>query len=228
MERTTNNTRLNIIRNSFKAAFGLFTFGFGVYLTIQANIGVGPWDVFNLGLSGTFGIKFGTGSIIISLIILAIDILLREPIGIGMFLDAFVVGKTVDLFNWMDLVKPQENPLVGIVMMLAGLFIMGYAQYLYMDAALGCGPRDTLLVALAKRMPKIPIGVISIAILAVVTFVGWRLGGPIGIGTLICAFLTGPIMQLDFKLVNFDATKIVHQNLKESAKVFMNKKVEGN
>ena len=153
MERTTNNTRLNIIRNSFKAAFGLFTFGFGVYLTIQANIGVGPWDVFNLGLSDTFGIKFGTGSIIISLIILAIDVFLREPIGIGMFLDAFVVGKTVDLFNWMDLVKPQENPLVGIVMMLAGLFIMGYAQYLYMDAALGCGPRDTLLVALAKRMP---------------------------------------------------------------------------
>jgi len=228
MERTTNNTRLNIIRNSFKAAFGLFTFGFGVYLTIQANIGVGPWDVLNLGLSGTFGIKFGTGSIIISLIILAIDVLLREPIGIGMFLDAFVVGKTVDLFNWMDMVKPQENPVVGVLMMLAGLFIMGYAQYLYMDAALGCGPRDTLLVALAKRMPKIPIGAISIVILAVVTFAGWRLGGPIGIGTIICAFLTGPIMQLDFKFVKFDATAIEHQNLKESAKVFMNKKVEGN
>lgn len=224
MNKTTNNTRLNIIRNSFKAAFGLFMFGFGVYMTIQANIGVGPWDVLNLGLSGTFGIKFGTGSIIISLLILAIDIFLREPIGIGMFLDAFVVGKTVDLFNWMDVVKPQENPVLGIVMMLAGLFIMGYSQYLYMDAALGCGPRDTLLVALAKRMPKIPIGVISIVILAVVTFIGWRLGGPIGIGTIICAFFTGPIMQLDFKLVGFDATKIVHQNIKESAKIFINKK----
>lgn len=224
MNKTTNNTRLDIIRNSFKAAFGLFMFGFGVYLTIQANIGVGPWDVLNLGLSGTFGIKFGTGSIIISLLILAIDIFLREPIGIGMFLDAFVVGKTVDLFNWMDVVKPQENPVLGIVMMLAGLFIMGYSQYLYMDAALGCGPRDTLLVALAKHMPKIPIGVISIVILAVVTFIGWRLGGPIGIGTIICAFFTGPIMQLDFKLVGFDATKIVHQNIKESAKIFINKK----
>ena len=224
MNKTTNNTRLDIIRNSFKAAFGLFMFGFGVYLTIQANIGVGPWDVLNLGLSGTFGIKFGTGSIIISLLILAIDIFLREPIGIGMFLDAFVVGKTVDLFNWMDVVKPQENPVLGIVMMLAGLFIMGYSQYLYMDAALGCGPRDTLLVALAKRMSKIPIGVISIVILAVVTFIGWRLGGPIGIGTIICAFFTGPIMQLDFKLVGLDATKIVHQNIKESAKIFINKK----
>lgn len=224
MCNTVNKTKLEIIRSSFKAAFGLFLFGFGVYLTIQANIGVGPWDVFNLGLSGTFGIKFGTGSIIISLIILAVDLIFREPVGIGMFLDAFVVGKTVDLFNWLGLVKAQENVLIGILMMLAGLFIMGYAQYLYMSAALGCGPRDTLLVALAKRMPKIPIGVISIAILAVVTFIGWRLGGPIGIGTLICAFLTGPIMQLDFRLVNFDATKIIHQNLKESAKVFAGKK----
>jgi len=224
MTESLNTTKLDIIRSSFKAAFGLFLFGFGVYLTIQANIGVGPWDVFNLGLSGTFGMKFGTASITISLIILAIDLAMREPIGIGMILDAFVVGKTVDFFNWLDIVKPQENIFIGILMMLAGLFIMGYAQYFYMSAALGCGPRDTLLVALAKRLPKIPIGVISIVILAVVTFVGWRLGGPIGIGTVICAFLTGPIMQLDFRLVNFDATKVFHQNLKESAKVFINKK----
>lgn len=224
MSKTINSSKLDIVRNSFKAAFGLFLFGFGVYLTIQANIGVGPWDVFNLGLSGTFGMKFGTASITISLIILAVDVILREPIGIGMLLDAFVVGKTVDLFNFLNLVPPQKNVALGILIMLVGLFIMGYSQYLYMSAALGCGPRDTLLVALAKRMPKIPIGLISICILAVVTFIGWRLGGPIGIGTIICAFLTGPIMQLDFRFVKFDATKVVHQNIKESILIFKNKK----
>jgi len=224
MNKTINSSKLDIVRSSFKAAFGLFLFGFGVYLTIQANIGVGPWDVFNLGLSGTFGMKFGTASITISLIILAVDVILREPIGIGMLLDAFVVGKTVDLFNFLNLVPPQKNIALGILIMLVGLFIMGYSQYLYMSAALGCGPRDTLLVALAKRMPKIPIGLISICILAVVTFIGWRLGGPIGIGTIICAFLTGPIMQLDFRFVKFDATKVVHQNIKESILIFKNKK----
>lgn len=224
--KTINQTTGSIIFNSLQAAFGLFSFGFGVYLTIQANIGAGPWDVFDLGLSYTFGITYGTAAIILSLIILVIDICLREPIGIGMFLDAFIVGKAVDLFNWLELIKPQENVLVGVAMMLLGLFIMGFAQFIYMRAALGCGPRDTLLVALAKRMPKIPIGIISVAILAVVTFAGWRLGGPIGIGTLICAFLTGPIMQLDFRLARFEPTTVKHQNLMESFAIIA-KKGEG-
>lgn len=224
--KTTNQTRKSIFLNSLQAAFGLFSFGFGVYLTIQANIGAGPWDVFDLGLSGTFGITYGTAAIIFSLIILVIDICLREPIGIGMFLDAFIVGKAVDLFNWLELIKPLENMLVGVLVMLLGLFIMGFAQFIYMRAALGCGPRDTLLVALAKRMPRIPIGLISVAILAVVTFAGWRLGGPIGIGTLICAFLTGPIMQLDFKLARFEPTSVQHQKLMESFAIIA-KKGEG-
>ena len=33
-----------IILNMLLAAISLFLNGFGVYLTIQANIGAGPWD----------------------------------------------------------------------------------------------------------------------------------------------------------------------------------------
>ena len=43
-------------------------------------------------------------------------------------------------------------------------------------------------------MAKVPIGIISIGLLSLATFIGWRLGGPVGIGTLMCAFVTGPIM----------------------------------
>ena len=88
-----------IILNMLLAAVSLFANGFGVYLTIQANIGAGPWDVLNLGVSKTLGILYGTASIAISLTILVIDILLKEPIGIAMFIDAIVVGKAVDFFN---------------------------------------------------------------------------------------------------------------------------------
>lgn len=223
MNNSSKKTRYVLIVNCLRAAFGLFIYGFGVYLTIQANIGVGPWDAFSLGLSGTVGIKYGTASIIISLIVLTIDVFLREPIGIGMFFDAVIVGKTVDFFNWLAPVPVQQNMISGLLMMFVGLVIMGFAQYLYMSAALGCGPRDTLLVALAKRMPKIPIGLISIVELAIVTFIGWRLGGPIGIGTLISAFFTGPIMQLDFRIVRFEATDVEHQDIIQSARVLIGK-----
>lgn len=220
-----NRTPLDILKNSLLAAFGLFCFGVGVYLTIQANIGVAPWDAFCIGLSQTLGILYGNASILISLTIVAIDLLLKERIGIGMILDAIIVGKTVDLCNWLNLVPALENPIAGIFLMLAGLFVMGFSQYLYMKAALTCGPRDSMLVAMGKRMPRVPLGVISIGILVVVLAVGWALGGPIGIGTVISALCMGPMMQLAFALVKFDATKVQHQDLIRSLKILTGKKV---
>ncbi len=231
INRILNNQRLGtlslnrtpgaILANMLLAAVSLFVNGFGVYMTIQANIGAAPWDILNLGISKSLGILYGTASVAVSLTILFIDILLREPIGIAMFIDAVVVGKAVDFFNWIGAVPKCASLLTGIPVMVVGLFIIAYTQFTYMKAALGCGPRDTLLVGVAKRLKELPIGAVSIAILSAATLIGWLLGGPAGVGTLICAFATGPIMQFSFKTVRFDATKIKHQRLSDSIKVFL-------
>ena len=76
-----NRTPGAIAANMLIAAASLFLNGFGVYLTIQANIGAGPWDVLNLGLSRSLGILYGNASICVSYAILAVDALMREPIG---------------------------------------------------------------------------------------------------------------------------------------------------
>jgi len=223
-ELRKNANARSIALNILIAAVSLFVNGFGVYLTIQANIGAGPWDVLNIGISKTLGILYGDAAVAVSITILIIDILMREPIGIAMFIDAVVVGKTVDLFNKLNVVPACDSVLVGIPVMIGGLVIMAYTQFTYMSASLGCGPRDTLLVGLAKRLKKLPIGVVSIALLSTSTLIGWLLGGPVGIGTVICALGTGPIMQLAFRTVRFDATAISHQRLRDSAKVLLGKR----
>ena len=218
-----NDTIGRILFSALIAAVSLFVNGLGVYLTIHADIGAAPWDVLNLGLSKTLHIIYGSASIAVSLTILIIDILLKENIGIAMFIDAVTVGKAVDFFEWLDIV-PVPKTLVGsIVMILIGLVIIGYTQMLYMKAALGCGPRDTLLVGLTRRVPKIPIGAVSIGLLSTATLVGWLLGGPVGIGTILCAFASGPIMQAAFMSGKFDATGIRHQKIHESIRVFAGK-----
>ena len=83
-----------------RVALGLCLFAFGIYLTIQGNIGVGPWDVFNLGLAGKLSMRFGNISVIISITVLIIDLCLKERIGIGTVLDAVMVGKMVDLYTY--------------------------------------------------------------------------------------------------------------------------------
>lgn len=218
-----NSTVKSILLNALIAAVSLFVNGFGIYLTILAGIGAAPWDVFSLGLSKTLGILYGNASVTVSFLILAVDVLMKEPIGIAMFIDAVVVGKAVDFFNYLALFSHPRTMIGSVIMMIVGLFIIGYTCFTYMWASLGCGPRDTLLVGLAKRLKRIPIGAISIMILSMVTLVGYLLGGPVGIGTLICAFCTGPIMQFAFRTVHFDATTIHHQNLREFADVILGK-----
>lgn len=208
-----------IFADIFLAAFSLFVNGFGIYLTIRANIGAAPWDVLNLGLSKTFGILYGTASIAVAVTILAIDVIMREPIGLAMFIDAVVVGKSVDFFNMLDPVPQSTSAFTGVPMLILGLIVIAYTQFTYMAASLGCGPRDTLLVGLAKRIKRVPIGAVSIALLSAVTLTGYLLGGPVGIGTLISAFCAGPIMDLAFRSVHFDATGIHHQRLGESLSV---------
>lgn len=222
-ELRDNRTVGAILLNILIATISLFVNGFGIYLTIQANIGASPWDVLNLGISKSLGILYGNASIAVSLSILIIDILLKEPIGIAMFIDAVVVGKAVDFFNWLHPISPCRSLASAIPVMFAGLVVLAYTQYTYMVASLGCGPRDTLMVGLAKRVRRIPIGIVSVAILSMATMIGWLLGGPVGIGTIICAFGAGPIMQLAFRTVRFDATGTRHQPINDSIKVFFAK-----
>lgn len=201
------------------ASLGLMLFALGVYLTIQANIGVSPWDAFCLGIAQTVGVSYGTASIIISLTIVCIDLLIKEKIGLGTILDAFIVGKTVDLLIWLDFIPKAINIWVSLAMLIIGFFIMGYSQYLYMKTGLSCGPRDSFQVGIGRRLNKIPIGFVNIFILTVVLIFGWLLGGPVGIGTLIAPFGIGLMQQLSFSLMRFEPKNIVHQSLPESIKV---------
>ena len=218
-----NQTLTDILKSALLAAFGLAAFGVGVYFTIQANIGVAPWDTFYLGLSDRTGIQYGTISVATSFIVIALDLVMKERIGIGTLIDAVLVGKTVDLCNWLDFLPAQQNLWSSVFLMFVGLFIMGFSQFFYMKAGLCCGPRDGMLLGLCKRLKNVPIGIVSSGILAVVLFFGWRLGGPIGLGTLICVCLQGPIMQVCFALMKFRPTKVEHQDLIQSMKVILKK-----
>ena len=216
---TRNRTPKELLINALLASVGLFFFGIGTFLIIRANWGASPWDVFNLGLSKAFGILYGNASIAVSAVLLLTDWLLGESIGFGLILDAVIVGKTVDLLNWLDPVPYSDNPLISVIMLLAGTLIEVYSMFFYMKAALGCGPRDTLLVGLKRKMIKIPISAINILIMATVTLIGYLLGGQVGIGTLFCAFCTGPILQFAFRTVSFDPTAVTHQSIPETLRV---------
>ncbi|MBR5794432.1 MAG: hypothetical protein IKY28_07200 [Anaerotignum sp.] len=216
-------TKSQIIKEILKSALGLFIFSIGVYLTIQANIGLAPWDCLSMGVSAKVGYSYGIVHTVISIIILIIDILLKEKIGYGTILDALLVGNYVDWIGYLKLVPVSDNVAVSCAMVIIGLLIMGYGQYFYMDAAQGCGPRDSLLIALGKRFPRTPIGVVQTFMVGIALLIGWLLGGPVGIGTIISVFGMGTALQLVCKIMHFEPRDVVHKNVLETNKIFFQK-----
>lgn len=205
-----------LIRRILQASFGLAVNGCGLYLMLQASIGLAPWDVLALALSKHLPLSYGSVVMLIGFLLIGVNLLLGEPIGIGMVLDALIVGSAADLLAQLDLVPTQTALLSGVFCMLLGLTLVAVSQWIYMSAALGCGPRDALFVALGKRLPRVPIGIVQFILLALVLAVGWLLGGPVGIGTLMAVFGLGAIMQGVFALVHFDPRGITHESILQS------------
>ena len=198
---------------SLLAAFGLTVYGLGTYLQIQACIGLSPWNALSQGLADQMGWSFGNASILISLLVIALDLLLREPIGIGTILDALVVGWSTDFFLWAGWVPEAGHLPAQLFLMLSGLVITFVGAYFYMKQGLSCGPRDAMMVALGKRLPRVSIGVIQILILAVVLVASILLGEAPGLGTVITVLGNGAIMDLVFRLLRFEPRSVAHESL---------------
>ena len=139
---------------------GLFLYGLGSYMGIQANVGLAPWEAFSMGISYKTGILFGNVVVYTGLIIIVIDFLVKEKIGFGTLLNAMIIGKVVDLCNYLDIIPMMDNFFAGIGDLLAGQVVICLGSYFYIGAGLGCGPRDALMVAIGKKLSKFPIGLV--------------------------------------------------------------------
>ena len=205
--------RAKIVRQWLRIVFGLLVFAFGVHLTIYANIGLAPWDCLGMGIAKHTPLNYGLSMTAMALIILCIDLMLKERIGFGTIIDAVLTGNFVQMFNDLNPLKENESTWLGILIMLCGFVFMAVGMFIYMKAAQCCGPRDSLLVGLGKRMPGVPIGLVEILLWAFVLAAGWLLGGPVGIGTLISTFGAGLVMQAVYSALHFEPRKVVHRSV---------------
>ena len=210
-----------IILEWLRIIIGLFIFSFGVHLTIFANIGLAPWDCLGMGLSHHLPLNYGICMTLVSVTILFIDLLLKEKIGYGTIIDALFTGNFVQFFKSVNPFPLNKGIATGIAIMFAGFVFMALGMAVYMKCAQCCGPRDSLLVGLGKRMPRLPIGLVEVILWACVLLAGWLLGGPVGIGTVISTFGAGLVMQLVYYIIRFEPRNLKHRGVVEVSRLLL-------
>jgi uncharacterized membrane protein YczE len=210
-----NDVMRNILLRLGKLVLGLFLYALGIVLTIKANIGYGPWEVFHAGLGKTAGISIGNASIAVGLAIIFVTLLMGEKIGLGTVLNMVLIGFFLDLLLSVNFIPVVGNAVLAILTLVAGLYVISIGSYFYIGSGFGAGPRDGLMVALARKI-KLPIGVIRSVIELTATILGWMLGGMVGIGTVLAGFAIGFCIQSTFGLLRFDPMKVAHATLRDS------------
>ncbi|MFJ7952990.1 YitT family protein [Lysinibacillus sp. NPDC096418] len=173
---------------------GIIILSFGVTLTIKGQMfGVGSWDVLHIGLAKSIGLTIGTWSIIIGLAILAFDMIFTKKLPLpGTFIDMFLTGIFIDIFNYL---LPDINGFwTQLIIFIIGLILLGWGCGMYMVANLGIGPRDTLMLFFVHRLGW-SVTRSRTTIEVTVAVLGFLLGGPVGLGTVLMAFGLGPIVQ---------------------------------
>lgn len=182
-----------LIRWSFFTV-GLIILALGISLTIKAErLGIGPWDVFHVGLYNQFGLTVGSWSIITGLAIVLFSSLATKTMPkIGTFLNMVLIGVFIDIFTIFILPDP-ETLLMNIFVFIIGIIVLAYGIGIYVAPNLGAGPRDSLMLVITE-FTGWKVQWVRNGIEVIVFVLGWLLGGPVGIGTLIIALLLGTLV----------------------------------
>jgi uncharacterized membrane protein YczE len=194
------------VRDLIVIEIGLGMFGIAIAILIRANLGTSAWAVLEVALSKIIGITPGTMSVMMGFIVLSGALILRERIGWGTLANILSIGPWEDLALWF-IPSVKGNLPIQFAMLLTAIAMMGLASAIYIGVYAGAGPRDSLMLAI-KRKTGFSLRMARGSIEVTVVAIGWLLGGPAGVGTVIFALIIGTFVQWGFKLLKVDPHRI--------------------
>ena len=181
---------------------GLTIAHLGVTLFLLADLGSDPFNVLIQGLFRflpwpgfmTHGYVHMGVSFLIILVLLVVD---RSYIRIGTLLCMVLGGPIIDVFTILlsGLINAQSAMALRLVALVAGCVILAFGMTLVIQSKAGTGPNDLVAVVISDKV-RWKFGVVRICVDVCFALAGFLLGGTVGLGTIICAFLVGPAAQI--------------------------------
>jgi uncharacterized membrane protein YczE len=182
---------------------GLVLVATGVASTINAELGVAPYDVVTTGLHERFGVPLGFAAFLLPLLFAALGRILGGHLGLGTAIATVLVGPILGV---MVEVVPEPAALLPRL----GLYGLGFAGIaagvvLVILPELGAGPAELLMLAIAGR--GVALAPARTAIELGCVAVGFALGGQVGAGTLAFAVLIGPALRWGLQRAGYSAAE---------------------
>lgn len=191
---------------------GVWIIQTGVAIFIGTKIGSDPFTVFTQGISNVINITPGKANMLITFTFLVIILLFsRTSINIGTVLAMISAGPFIDLMLkiFENINFDSYNIIIKMLFLVLSCVIIAIGFSLLKATDLGVAPNDVIPFILSDNI-KIQYRFVRIGLDVTFVVVGFLLGGVIGVGTIIAALLTGPLIQFFMPKLEKVAHKIIY------------------
>lgn len=203
-----NRTLSEYIKRLLILVLGLTIAHLGVTLFLLSNLGSDPFNVLIQGIANILPLTHGTCHQIVCFLILGILLFVaRSYIKAGTFICMFFGGPIIDFFSWLlgGLIHDGSSIIIRFISLILGCFILAFGMTIVIKSDAGTGPNDLVGVVISDKLHK-SFGIIRVIVDFSFVIIGMLLGGIFGVGTIVCAFLIGPIadrfLPVSEKIVN--------------------------
>lgn len=196
MESKRSISVSNIAWRTLMSFVGIAILSLGTAFLRGGRVGLDPFTATNTGLSQRFNLSLGVYQLLANAVIFIFILIMdRRKIGIGTLLNMVLVGFEVQWFIalYQRIFGQQTNIIIILSNLVIGLILFTLGASMYMGADLGVAPYDAIAPILSDRFHT-QYRTIRIAQDILFMIVAYFAGGPVGIGTVIVAFFTGPLI----------------------------------
>ena len=183
----------------------------GVSLLLYINLGADPMGVFHTGVANALNIGFAQAFFIENIVVLVLVFLIdKRYIHIATVLTLFVVSMTTKYFTalFMLFIPHDAVFMIKIIVLLVACLLISIGLNFYVLPDLGVGPLDVVVEMIVDKKRYSYQSVKVIADLVYLA-IGFALGGVVGIGTIISAFVVGPMIQFTRKYMKEPIVKYI-------------------
>lgn len=226
----------NMFKRIIFTVISIIVMGFGIALFNVSGFGVDPFTSMNMNISSTLGIGYGTFQLIVNAVIIVFVVIVahRGLIGVGTVINMVGVGYCCEFFSGLISPHISDNLAVRICLLAAGIIVLCFSCSLFFVSNIGVGPYDSISFMLSQFTPihykwlrvMTDIAVIIIGLVVsggLTSLLKGDVSGVknIGIGTIITAFMMGPLVNFFSKHITSKILDVDYAGISRDIAFFM-------
>ena len=187
----------NIYKRILMMLIGNVILGTGAGMLRAADFGVDPYQCFVLGIDNLLKLGYGTTFVVVNAVFLVLMLVFaRRMLNLGTLVNMFFLGYIIDFSHSICMnITPLPSVLVRVVYFIVSILLITFSSAVIYTADMGVSTYDWIALKTAEAQKIVSFKWCRVGTDLVCVIVGLVFSIIPGIGTIVTAFLLGPLVS---------------------------------